>query len=39
VTTRDRAVAIERAVTGLDALPDIRELVDLLAAPVAGALD
>ena len=39
VTTRDRAAAIERTVTGLDALPDIRELVDLLAAPVAGALD
>jgi 2-methylcitrate dehydratase PrpD len=39
VTTRDRAAAIERTVTGLDALADIRELVDLLAAPVAGALD
>jgi 2-methylcitrate dehydratase PrpD len=39
VTTRDRAAAIERAVTGLDALADIRELIDLLAAPVAGALD
>jgi 2-methylcitrate dehydratase PrpD len=39
VTTRDRAAVIERTVTGLDGLADIRELVDLLAAPVAGALD
>ena len=39
VTTRDRATAIEQAVTALDELADLRELVDLLAAPVAGALD
>jgi 2-methylcitrate dehydratase PrpD len=39
VTSPERAAAIERAVTGLDALADIRELVDLLVAPVAGALD
>ncbi|MDT5246687.1 MAG: hypothetical protein QOD36_4063 [Mycobacterium sp.] len=39
VTSRDRAVAIERSVIGLDRLDDIGDLVDLLAAPVAGALD
>jgi hypothetical protein len=39
VTTRERAMAIERAVTGIDDLPDVNELVALLAAPVAGALD
>ena len=39
VTSRDRATAIERAVTGIDDLADVSELVDLLAAPVAGALD
>ena len=39
VTSRERATAIEQAVTALDELPDLRELVDLLAAPVAGALD
>ena len=39
VTTRDRATAIEQAVTGIDALADINELIDLLAPPVAGALD
>ena len=37
--TRDRATAIERAVTGIDDLADVDELVALLAAPVAGALD
>ncbi len=39
VTNRGRATAIERAVIGLDRLDDIGDLVDLLAAPVAGALD
>jgi 2-methylcitrate dehydratase PrpD len=39
VTTRARAMAIERAVTGIDDLPDVNELVAMLAAPVAGALD
>ena len=38
VTSRDRATAIERAVVGLGDLDDIGELIDLLAAPVAGAL-
>ncbi|CAN5726190.1 MmgE/PrpD family protein [soil metagenome] len=39
VTTRERATRIERAVLGLDSLDDITRLTDLLAAPVAGALD
>ena len=39
VTSRGRAEAIERAVTGLEDLDDIGTLVDLLAAPVDGALD
>jgi len=39
VTGRDRADAIERAVIGLDDLDDVGALVDLLAPPVAGALD
>jgi 2-methylcitrate dehydratase PrpD len=39
VTNRARAEAIERAVTGLDNLDDIGDLVDLLAEPVSGALD
>ena len=39
VTTRDRATAIERAVTRIDDLTDVSELVTLLDAPVAGALD
>ena len=39
VTSAERATAIERAVTGLEDLDDITTLVDLLAAPVAGALD
>jgi 2-methylcitrate dehydratase PrpD len=39
VTNHDRATAIERAVLALDRLDDIGDLVDLLAAPVAGALD
>jgi 2-methylcitrate dehydratase PrpD len=39
VTNRSRAEAIERAVTGLDGLDDVADLVDLLADPVAGALD
>jgi hypothetical protein len=39
VTSTDRAAAIERAVLGLDDLDDVSTLVDLLAAPVAGALD
>ena len=38
VTTRDRATAIERAVTRIDDLTDVSELVTLLDAPVAGAL-
>ncbi|WAC93210.1 MmgE/PrpD family protein [Mycobacterium sp. Aquia_213] len=39
VTSRGRADAIERAVVGLENLDDIGDLTDLLAAPVAGALD
>jgi len=39
VTSRGRAEAIERAVTGLENLDDVGELIDLLAEPVAGALD
>jgi 2-methylcitrate dehydratase PrpD len=39
VTNRERATAIERSVIGLDRLDDFGYLVDLLAAPVAGALD
>src|SRR6516162_4492049 len=39
VTNRGRAQAIERAVAGLDRLDDTDELIDLLGAPVAGALD
>jgi 2-methylcitrate dehydratase PrpD len=39
VTNRARATAIERAVLALDDLDDVGELVDLLAAPVTGALD
>ncbi|ORW97218.1 MmgE/PrpD family protein [Mycobacterium sp. IEC1808] len=39
VTSRARAAAIERAVVSLDDLDDIDSLTDLLAAPVAGALD
>jgi 2-methylcitrate dehydratase PrpD len=39
VTSTGRARAIERAVLGLDELDDIARLVDLLAAPVSGALD
>jgi hypothetical protein len=39
VTSRDRAAAIERAVVGLEKLDDISDLIDLLAPPVAGALD
>jgi 2-methylcitrate dehydratase PrpD len=39
VTNRGRADAIERAVVGLDDLDDVDYLIDLLAAPVAGALD
>jgi 2-methylcitrate dehydratase PrpD len=39
VTDRDRAAAIERAVVGLDDIDDVNDLIDLLAAPVAGALD
>jgi 2-methylcitrate dehydratase PrpD len=42
VTTRGRAEAIERAVVGIrgiEALDDTDDLIDLLAAPVAGALD
>ncbi|HTY33920.1 MmgE/PrpD family protein [Mycobacterium sp.] len=39
VTSRGRAEAIERAVVRLDELDDIDNLIDLLAAPVAGALD
>ncbi|MFE3054637.1 MmgE/PrpD family protein [Nocardia sp. NPDC059239] len=35
----DRLDAIQRAVLGIDELADLRELADLLAAPVAGALD
>jgi 2-methylcitrate dehydratase PrpD len=39
VTSRERADAIARAVASLDELDDIDYLIDLLAAPVAGALD
>ncbi|UXA05280.1 MmgE/PrpD family protein [Mycobacterium sp. SMC-2] len=39
VTSRARAEAIEQAVVHLDDLDDIGQLMDLLAAPVAGALD
>jgi 2-methylcitrate dehydratase PrpD len=39
VTNRGRAEAIERAVVGLEDLDDTEYLIDLLAAPVAGALD
>jgi 2-methylcitrate dehydratase PrpD len=39
VTDRGRAEAIERAVIALEDLDDINYLIDLLAAPVAGALD
>ena len=39
VTDHDRATAIEQAVVGLENLDDIGDLVDLLAPPVAGALD
>ncbi|ETB30697.1 MmgE/PrpD family protein [Mycobacterium avium] len=39
VTSRGRAAAIERAVIRLDDLTDVENLMDLLADPVAGALD
>lgn len=39
VTSRGRAAAIERAVIRLDDLIDVENLMDLLADPVAGALD
>ncbi len=39
VTCRARATAIQRAVSGLEDLDDVGDLIDLLAAPVAGALD
>jgi 2-methylcitrate dehydratase PrpD len=39
VTSHSRAEAIERAVVGLEDLDDADHLIDLLAAPVAGALD
>jgi 2-methylcitrate dehydratase PrpD len=39
VTSRGRAQAIERAVVNLDVLDDVGHLIELLAAPVAGALD
>jgi 2-methylcitrate dehydratase PrpD len=39
VTSRGRAEAIERTVSGLVDLDDVGELIDLLAEPVAGALD
>jgi 2-methylcitrate dehydratase PrpD len=39
VTSRGRADAIERAALGLEELDDVNDLIDLLAAPVAGALD
>lgn len=38
-TSRGRAAAIERAVVRLDDLTDVENLMDLLADPVAGALD
>ncbi len=39
VTSRGRAEAIERAVVGLDDIDNTDNLIDLLADPVAGALD
>ncbi|OHV02754.1 MmgE/PrpD family protein [Mycobacterium talmoniae] len=39
VTARARAVAIEKATVGLEDVDDVSNLIDLLAAPVAGALD
>jgi hypothetical protein len=39
VTGSGRARAIERVVLALDDLSDVAEFVDLLAAPVSGALD
>ncbi len=39
LVTPSRLDAIQQAVLGLDGLADIRELADLLAAPVLGALD
>jgi 2-methylcitrate dehydratase PrpD len=39
VTRRGRAEAIEHSVVNLDDLDDVGQLIDLLAAPVAGALD
>ena len=39
VTSSGRAKAIERAVVGLEDLDDVDYLIDVLAAPVAGALD
>jgi 2-methylcitrate dehydratase PrpD len=39
VTSRTRADAIERAVVGMDELADTNYLINLLADPVAGALD
>lgn len=39
VTSHGRARAIEAALLGLDGLGDVDDLIDLLAAPVAGALD
>ncbi len=39
VTSRGRADAIERAALGLEQRVDVNDLIDLLAAPVAGALD
>ncbi len=39
VTDRGRADAIARAVVGLEDLDDVDYLIDLLAAPVSGALD
>jgi 2-methylcitrate dehydratase PrpD len=39
VISRSRAEAIERAVTGLEQLDDVGDLIELLADPVAGALD
>ncbi|MGV9797826.1 MmgE/PrpD family protein [Mycobacterium sp. NPDC003449] len=39
VTSRSRAEAIERAICGLADLDNVGDLIDLLADPVAGALD
>jgi 2-methylcitrate dehydratase PrpD len=39
VTSSERATAIEHAVIGLEELGDVGDLLDLLADPVAGALD